>query len=136
MRKGTVFPSLENAEIPNDSGKEYDWRLHEEISLLLHPRLVQVEHNRISRFVGIRYVAHEIGVYRIATMRPPRVVEVDHVKLRLDFISFRVMQQMIVHNRGEVGIFEVVAVDGKTFFDLLLDEIIDDGIGLTAARCS
>jgi len=35
------------------------------------------------------------------------------------------MQQMVVNNRGEVGILEVVAVDGKTFFDLLLDEIIE-----------
>ena len=61
-------------------------------------------------------------------MRPTRVVEVDHVKLRFDLISFRVMQQMVVNNRGEVGILEVVAVDGKTFFDLLLDKIIDDGI--------
>lgn len=40
------------------------------------------------------------------------------------------MQQMVVNNRGEVGILEVVAVDGKTFFDLLLDKIIDDGIDL------
>ena len=46
------------------------------------------------------------------------------------------MQQMVVNNRGEVGILEVVAVDGKTFFNLLFDEIIDDGIGLTATRCS
>ena len=46
------------------------------------------------------------------------------------------MQQMVVNNRGEVGILEVVAVDGKTFFDLLLDKIIDDGIGLTATRRS
>ena len=69
-------------------------------------------------------------------MRSPRVIEVDHVKLRLDLVSFRVMQQMIVHNRGEVWILEVVAVDGKSFLNLLFDEIIDDGIGLTAAWCS
>ena len=46
------------------------------------------------------------------------------------------MQQMVVHYRGEVGILEVITVDGKTFLNLLLDEIIDDGIGLTAARRS
>ncbi len=32
---------------------------------------------------------------------------------------------MVVNNRGEVGILEVVAVDGKTFFNLLFDEIIN-----------
>ena len=53
VRKGTVFSSLENAEIPNDSGKEYDWRLHKEISLFLHPRLVEVEHDGVRRLVGI-----------------------------------------------------------------------------------
>ena len=41
---------------------------------------------------------------------------------------------MVVNNRREVRIFEVVAVDGKSFLDLLFDEIIDDGIGLTATR--
>ena len=46
------------------------------------------------------------------------------------------MPQMVVNNRGEVGILEVVAVDGKTFLNLLLDKIIDDGIGLTATRRS
>ena len=44
------------------------------------------------------------------------------------------MQQMVVNNRGEVGILEVVAVDGKTFFDLLLDKIIDDGIVYVVKR--
>ena len=42
---------------------------------------------------------------------------------------------MIIHNRGKVGILEVVTVDGKSLFDLLFDEIIDDGIGLTTTRC-
>ena len=46
------------------------------------------------------------------------------------------MQQVIVHNRREVGIFEVVTVDGKPLLNLLLDEIVDDSIGLTAARRS
>ena len=46
------------------------------------------------------------------------------------------MQQVIINNCREVGILEVVAVDGKPFLNLLLDEIIDDGIGLTAARRS
>ena len=46
------------------------------------------------------------------------------------------MQQMVVNNRGEVGILEVVTVDGKSFLDLLFDEIIDDSIRLTATRRS
>ena len=37
------------------------------------------------------------------------------------------MQQVIINNCREVGILEVVAVDGKPFLNLLLDEIIDDG---------
>lgn len=40
------------------------------------------------------------------------------------------MQQVIINNCREVGILEVVAVDGKPFLNLLLDEIIDDGIGI------
>ena len=91
MWKGTIFATLKYAEIPNDGGKENDGRFYEEITLLLYPRLVQVEHNRISRFVGIRYVAHEIGVYRVTAMRSSRVIEVDHVKLRLDLITLRVV---------------------------------------------
>ena len=55
-------------EIPDDSRKKDDGRFHKKVALLLHPRLIEVEHYRIGTLVGVRNILHEIRVNGIATM--------------------------------------------------------------------
>ena len=98
MRKRAVFPVLRNAQIPDDGSKEDNRAFHEEVALLLHPRLVEVEHNRIGTLVGIRNVRHEVGVDGIATVRPSRVVEVDDIELRFYLVPVQVVDEVIVGN--------------------------------------
>ena len=98
MRKRAVFPVLINAQVPDDGGKEDNRTLHEEVALLLHPRLVKVEHNRIGTLVGIRNVRHEVWVDGITAVRPSRVVEVDDIELRFYLVPAQVVDEVIVGN--------------------------------------
>ena len=43
-------------------------------------------------------------------MAAPRVVEVNHIELRLDLIAFGMMEQVVVGNSGKVWVLVVVAV--------------------------
>ena len=134
MRKRAEFPVLINAQIPDDGGKEDNRAFHEEVTLLLHPRLVQVEHNRIGTLVGIRNVRHEVGVDGIATVRPSRVVEVDDIELRFYLISVQVVDEVIVGYHRQVGKLEVIDIHRIPLFYLLLDERVNHGIRLSTAR--
>ena len=51
MWKGAVFPTLIDFEKPNDSCKQDNWRLHKEITLLLNPRAVQIEHDGVAGWI-------------------------------------------------------------------------------------
>ena len=98
MWKRAVFPVLINAQIPDDGGKEDNRTLHEEVTLLLHPRLVEIEHNRIGTLVGIRYVRHEVWADGIATVRTPRIIKVDDIELRFYLVPVQVVDEVIVGN--------------------------------------
>lgn len=55
-------------EIPDNAGKQDDGRFHEEVALLLHPRFIEVEHNGIGTFIGIRNVLHEVRMNGITAV--------------------------------------------------------------------
>ncbi len=92
MRERAVSAALVNPQVPYDRREENDGRFDEEVALFLYPRAVEIQHNRIGRFIGIRNVGHEVGIDRVAPMRTARVVEVDHVELRHFLISALVVQ--------------------------------------------
>ena len=68
MGKRTILAPLIDFEIPYNAGKQDNRRLHEEVTLLLHPRLIEVEHNGIGTLVGIRNIFHKVWVNGIATV--------------------------------------------------------------------
>ena len=107
MGKGAILSVLIDAQKPYHCGEQDNRRLHEEVALFLHPRLVQIEHYRVGTLVGIGDVLHEIRMDWIAAVRTARVVEVDHVELRLDLVSVRVIQQVVVGDGGKVAELEV-----------------------------
>lgn len=86
MGKGTIPAVVIDFEIPNYCCKQDNWAFHEKFTLFGNPRLVKVEHDGIGSFIGVRYVRHEIGIKRIASVAPAWVVKVDDVKLRLYLI--------------------------------------------------
>ena len=96
MRESAIFPVLVNFEIPNDSREKDDRRFDEEVALLLHPRLVEVEHDGVGTFVSVGYILHEVGVYGITAVRPSRVVEIDYIEFRLHCVSIQVVQQVVI----------------------------------------
>ncbi|BFM45066.1 hypothetical protein CFS9_37070 [Flavobacterium sp. CFS9] len=59
------------------------------------------------------------------------IVKVDDVEFWSDRILIMMMQQMVVGNGGKVVELEIVYVHCKAFFYLLLDVIIDYGIGFS-----
>ena len=124
MGERAILAVLINFQIPYNTGKQNDRRFHEEVALLLHPRLIQVEHYGVRAFVSVRDILHEIRVDGIATVRASRVVEVYHIELRFHLVALRVVKQVIVGYRGQVAEFEVVHIHREALFNLLLDEII------------
>lgn len=107
MGKGAVFPVLIDTEEPYHGSEQDNRRLHEEVTLLLHPGLVQIEHYRIGTLVSIGDVLHEIRMDGIAAVRAPRVVEVDDVELRPDPVCVHVVQQVVVGDGGKVAELEM-----------------------------
>ena len=81
---------------PDDRREQHDRRLDEEVALLLNPRLIEVEHNGIRRFVGVRNIGHELRSNGIAAVRASRVVEVDDKELRSHLVFVEVTQQTVV----------------------------------------
>lgn len=79
-------------QIPYNSRQKNNRGFHEEIALFLYPGLVQIEHNRVGRFVGIRDVRHEFRVDGIAPVRTSRIIEIDDIKFRLHFVILSVFK--------------------------------------------
>ena len=131
MRKGAVAASVVDLQEPDDRGQQDDGTFYEEIALLGDPRLIEVQHDRVGRLVGVRDVGHKIAVDRVAAMRAARVVEVDDVEFRRNLIALHVGTQVVVGDDGEVVELEVVDIHRKSLLDLLLDELIDYGIGFS-----
>ena len=66
--EGTVLTSLVDLEEPDDGRQKDDGRLYEEVSLLLYPCTVQVEHDGVGGLVGIGDVRHEGGIDGVTAM--------------------------------------------------------------------
>ena len=87
MRECAVAATVIDLQEPDDRGQQNDGTFYEEIALLGDPRLIEVQHDRVCRFIGVRDIGHKIAVDRVATVTVTRVVEVDDVKFRRDFVS-------------------------------------------------
>jgi len=103
MGKRAILAALIDAQIPNYTCKQDNRAFHEEVALLAYPRAVQIKHNRVAGFVGIRNVRHETGVYRVASVALTGVVKIDNVKFRLNLVAVQVVKQMIVSDFRKVG---------------------------------
>ena len=68
MGEGAVLASLIGLEEPDDGRQQDDGRLDEEVSLLLYPCPVQVEHDGVGGLISIGDVRHEGGVDGITAM--------------------------------------------------------------------
>ena len=134
--EGAVLTSLVDLEEPDDGRQQDDGRLDEEVSLLLYPCPVQVEHDGVGGLIGIGDVRHEGGIDGITAMRLARVVEVDDKELGLHLIGIEVCQEMVVGDLREVWELVIVDVHGESLLDLLFDVVIDDGEGFPRARGS
>ena len=130
MGKGAVLPSFVDFQVPDNRSQQDDRRIDEEVALLLYPRLIEVEHDRIGRFVGVRDVGHKLRSDGIAAVRTTGIVEIDDAEFRSGFVGVQVIQKVVVSDRGQVVEFEVVEVHGEALLDLLADEAVHHGVGL------
>ena len=92
MGERAILTALIDTEIPNNGCKQDNRTFHEEVALLAYPTSIEVKHNRVAGFVGIRNVRHEAGVYRVASVALAGVVKIDNVKLRLDLVAVQVVK--------------------------------------------
>ena len=115
-------------EIPDNCSKQDYRRLYKEIALLLHPCLVQIEHDGIGALVSIRNVLHEIRMNGIATVAPARVVEVDYIEFRLDLIAVQMVEQVVIGDGGQVRKLEIVDIHRVPLFNLLFDIGVYHGV--------
>lgn len=131
MGERAVPAILINLEIPDYCSEQHDWRLHKEIALLLDPSAVQVHHYGVCRLIGVGNIRHERRVYGVAPVGVFRVVKVDDIERWWLFtVALLVVQHMVVCYKRQVGLLVIVDVKPKALFNLLLDEIVDDGIRL------
>ncbi|MBR8764258.1 hypothetical protein IX335_001485 [Porphyromonas levii] len=128
MWEGTILSILINLEIPDDGRKQDDWRLHKEISLLLNPSSVEIEHDCISTLIRIGDVCHKCGIDWITSMAFTRVIKVNYEEFRFYLIGIEVVAEMVISNLRKVGELVVVDIHRKAFLNLLLDVVIDDCI--------
>ena len=91
MREGAILSVPVDFEIPDNCSKEDDGRFHEEVTLLLHPRFVEIEHNRVGTLVCVGNIFHEVGVYGVAPMAPSRIVEIDNVEFRFHLVPVQII---------------------------------------------
>ena len=105
----------------------------EEIALLVHPCLIEVQKRDVGAFVGIRDVVHEAGVDGIAAVRAAGIVEVDNAEFRLDGISVEVAQQVVIGDRRQVVELIVVNQHREILLDMLSDVVVQNCVALAAA---
>ena len=136
MGKGAVTAAVVNLQIPDNRGQQDDGRIGKKIALLVNPRLIEVQKRDVGTFIGVGNVVHEAGVDGIAAVRLAGIVEVDDAELRFDGVFIQMMQQMVVGDARQVVEFVVVDKHRETFFDVLLDVVVQYGEALAAARSS
>lgn len=78
-------------EIPDNCRKEDDRRFHEKIALLLHPRLIEIEHNRVGTLVCVGNILHEIRMYGVTAVATARIVEIDNVEFRFHLVPVQII---------------------------------------------
>ena len=136
MGERTIPTALINAQVPNNGCKQDNRAFHKEVALLAYPRAIKVKHYRVARFISIRYVRHETGVYRVASVALAWVVKIDNVEFGFYLIPAQVVKQMIVSDFRQIGKLIIITVERKTFLDLLFYVTVYHRIRLAAARCS
>lgn len=136
MREGTVTATIIDFQESYNGCQQDDRRLDEEVALLLYPGFVQVQHGYIGRFIGVGDIAEELRVDRVAAVAAARIVEVQYVEFRGNFITVQVGPQVVEGDDAQVRKLEVVDIHGEALLDLLFDEVVDHGIGLAGARCA
>lgn len=94
-------------EIPYNTCQQDDRRLDEEVSLLLDPCFIEVEHYGIGTFIGIGNVGHEGRGDRIAAVAPFGVIEVYHIEPCRLGILVLMLQKVIIDDGGQVCEFEM-----------------------------
>jgi len=104
------------------------------IALLLHPRLIEVEHYGVRTLVGVGNILHEIRVYGVAAVRTSRIIEIYDIEFRFYLVPVQVVQQVVVGNGREVCKLKIVDIHRVALLDLLLDVGIDHRVGFSAAR--
>ena len=111
MGESTVFSILVNFEIPDYCSEQHNRGFNKEIALFLYPRAVQVEHYRIGRFIGVGNIRHEIGVYRIATVRVFGIIKIYHIERgRIITVTLLMCQHVIVGNHRQIRKFVVIQI--------------------------
>ena len=136
MREGAVCTSLIEFEIPYNTRQQNDRRFHEEISLFLNPRLVEIEHYGVCRFVCVRDVGHERRRNGIASVAPPGIIEVYHIEFGSFGVFVLVLQEVVIDNGTEVREFEVITVQREPFLNLLFEKVVHYCIRLTGTGCA
>ena len=131
MRKGTASAVVVDFQIPDNCRQQDDRRVDEKIALLLNPRLVQVEHDGIGRFVGVRYVGHGLGSYGVAAVRFTGIIEVDDAEHGPNLVGIQMPEQVVIGDTGQIVELEVVDIHREPFLDMLLDITVYNGIGLS-----
>ena len=136
MGERTVLAAFIDFQKPNYCRKQYNWRFYKEVSLLLHPTFIQVQHDGITGFIRIRNISHQFGSQRITAVAFSWIVEVDYIKFRWYFITVSILNQMVISDNRQVVKLKIIYIQRITLLDCLLDKLVDNGIGLAAARCS
>ena len=126
MGKGTVFSAVVNLQEPDDRREQHDRRFDEEISLLLYPRTVEIEHDDIAGLVCVGDVGHEIRRERIASVRTARVVEIYDIEFRRRrSVSLEVLAQMVVSDNRQVVKLKIIYIERVGFLYSLLYKLVD-----------
>lgn len=124
MRKGTITSVVIDFQVPDDRRQQNDGRIGEEVTLLVHPRLIEIQKCDVGAFIGIRNIVHEAGVDGIATVRAMGIVEIDDAELRFDGVFVQMPEQVVVGNAGQIVEFIVVDEHREAFLDMLFDIVV------------
>lgn len=98
------------------------------------PFAVEAQKDGAGGFGGVGNVQHGGRVQGIAAVGAGKVVEIDDVEFGRNRVPVFVFQEVVVSDEGEVIELEIVHKHGKTFFDVLPDDVVDDKVRFAGAR--
>ena len=96
MRKGAIRSIFIDFQIPDNCREKDNRTFDKKIALFGNPCLIEVEHDRIGRFISIGNIRHELGGDGIAAVAQTRIVEVDDIEFRRLGITFEMCTQVVV----------------------------------------